>query len=188
MKLDNLSFPPATIKFSEYILRPLRPSDASAWYSYLSDPEVTRLTSYQIASVDAVDAMIANYMTGYRQKTSTRWAITHKDSDALIGTCGYYWWDAHHAMAELGYDLSRSDWGKNLMTSAVQAVVAWGFETLEVNRIQATVMVDNIGSRRVLEKNGFQLEGTLRELKFAHGEPRDFWMFSLLRRDYQVLK
>jgi ribosomal-protein-alanine N-acetyltransferase len=189
MNLKTLPIPPVTLDLGEYILRPLRPSDASAWYDYLSDPEVTRLTSYKIESIATVETMIADYITGYTQKTSTRWAIAHKDADVLIGTCGYYWWDAHDATAGLGYDLSRNHWGKNIMTVAVQAIVKWGFETLKTNQIQASVMVDNVGSKRVLEKNGFQLDGTLRnELKIAHGKPGIFWVFSLLRKDYQPLK
>lgn len=186
MDLNKLSSPPVTLDFGEYRLRPLQLTDAPVWYAYLSIPEVTRLTSYDIQSLSDVTAMIEHYITGYAQKWSIRWALVHKDSDQLIGTCGYYWLNPKDSLAELGYDLSQDAWGKNIMTAAVQTVVKWGFETLEINRIQATVMVDNFGSARVLEKNGFQREGTLRELKIVRGEPRDFWMFSLLRREYQA--
>ncbi len=90
----------------------------------------------------------------------------------------------HYSITEIGYELSRDYWGQGLMTRAVQACVKWGFETLEVNRIQATVMVNNVGSARVLEKNGFLLEGAMREFKICHGQPYDYWMFALLRKDY----
>lgn len=186
MNLNRLSSPPVTLDLGEYSLRELRASDAAAWYAYLSQPEVTCLTSYDIQSVDVVSAMINDYINGYTQKTSTRWALVRKDSDTLIGTCGYYGWHTGYSIAELGYDLSQDYWGKNIMTSAVRAVVAWGFETLEINRIQATVMVDNVGSARVLEKNHFQKEGTLRDYKIARGQYRDFWMFSLLQKDYSL--
>ena len=185
MDFNKLSSTPITLDLGEYKLRPLQLSDAPAWYAYLSQSEVTRLTSYNIQSINDVTAMIEHYITGYAQKGSSRWALVRKDSDLLIGTCGYYWWDTGNSLAELGYDLSQDYWGKNIMTAAVQTVVKWGFETLEINRIQATVMVDNIGSARVLEKNGFQQEGILREYKIARGQPRDFWMFALLRREYQ---
>lgn len=185
MNLDTLTSSSIILDLGDYVLRPLQLSDVDAWYAYLADPEVTRLTSYHVASASTVTAMIENYIAGYAKKVSYRWAIAHKDSDTLIGTCGYYLWDAGHSVAELGYDLSRVYWGKNVMTQAVQAAVKWAFETLEVNRIQATVMVDNYGSARVLEKNGFLKEGTLREYKIACGQHRDFWMFALLHRDYE---
>ncbi len=185
MDLNKLSTTPTTLDLGEYILRPLRTSDVPAWYAYLSDPEVTHLTSYEIKSVDNITDMIESYITGYAEKTSTRWAIARKDTDVLIGTCGYFWWYAGYSITEIGYDLSKEYWGKNLMTQAVQACVRWAFETLEVNRIQATVMAGNFGSARVLEKNGFSLEGTMREYKICHGEPRDYWMFSLLKKEYK---
>jgi ribosomal-protein-alanine N-acetyltransferase len=166
-------------------MRPLELLDVSAWYAYLSNPEVTRLTSYDIESASVVTRMIEEYIAGYAQKTSNRWAIARKDSNILIGTCGYYWWNAGHSVAELGYDLSQAYWGKGIMTKAVQASIKWAFEILEVNRIQATVMVDNFSSARVLTKNGFLQEGTLREYKISRGKARDFWMFSLLRNDYK---
>jgi len=187
MNLDKLASSPVVLDLGEYVLRHLKPSDDSAWYAYLSDPQVTRLTSYHIESVSDVAAMIEGYIAGYAQQTSTRWAIARKDSDTLIGTCGYYWWNASNSVAELGYDLSRNYWGKSVMTRAVQAALKWGFETLEINRIQATVMVENFSSARVLEKNGFLQEGTLREYKISRGIPCDYWMFSLLRKDYNGL-
>lgn len=185
MNLSKISSSPTILDLGEYVLRPFHPSDVSAWFDYLSDPEVTRLTSYDIKSDKAVSAMIEGYIAGYAEKTSTRWAIAIKDSDTLIGTCGYYGWNASHSVAELGYDLSRSYWGKGVMSRAVQASVRWAFETLEINRIQATVMVNNIGSARVLEKNGFLKEGILRDYKICRGNPCDFWMFAFLRKEYE---
>jgi ribosomal-protein-alanine N-acetyltransferase len=72
------------------------------------------------------------------------------------------------------------------MTRAVRRVTQWGFEELALNRIQATVMVGNTPSARVLEKCGFQREGTLLEYKICRGQPNDFWMFSQLHRNYSV--
>jgi ribosomal-protein-alanine N-acetyltransferase len=185
LNLDNLTSPSIILDLGEYILRPQRPTDVSARYACLSDPEVTRLTSYEIESESQVAEMMDAEIAGYAPKTSYRWAIARKDTDVLIGTCGYPWWYTGYSITEIGYELSRSYWGTGLMTRAVQACVKWGFETLEANRIQATVMVNNFGSARVLEKNGFLLEGTMREFKICHGQPCNYWMFALLRKDYK---
>ena len=114
----------------------------------------------------------------------SRWAIADSDSDQLIGTCGYYWWIPKDSLAELDYDLSRAYWGKGIMSQAVKAVLYWGFNTLDLNRVQATVMAENIASTRILEKSGFQKEGLMRELKLCRGEFKDFWLFARLRREY----
>jgi ribosomal-protein-alanine N-acetyltransferase len=63
--------------------------------------------------------------------------------------------------ASLGYWLGRRYWGKGVMSEAVQVATQWAFETLRVRRVWANVMGPNIGSARVLEKAGYQLEGKM---------------------------
>ena len=184
MNLALLGPLPPTIDLGTHVLRPLRPADAPAWYAYLSDPAVTGLTSYDVASVESVARLIEAYAAGYVERRSNRWAIADKGSDLLIGTCGFYTWDAQHARAELGYDLAQAYRGRGIITEAVRAALRWAFEQLQVNRIQATVMVGNAASARVLEKCGFRREGTLRAYKICRGERRDFWMYAHLRQEY----
>jgi RimJ/RimL family protein N-acetyltransferase len=184
MKLDHFTLFPPVIDLGNYRLRPLRTDDALAWYAYLSDPEVTHLTSYNVSSMDQVSNFIATYISDYAERRSSRWALVDADSDQLIGTCGYYSWNPDHSIAELGYDLSREHWGKGLMTEAVRAVVRWGFHEVQINRIQATVMAGNLASMRILEKCGFQSEGLLRQYKICRGQPKDFWMFAQLHSDH----
>ena len=90
-----------------------------------------------------------------------------------------------HARAELGYVLSREHWGKGLMPEAVRAVMAFGFEKLSLNRIQARCIAENLASARVMEKAGMTFEGTLRESEFIKGAYRDIKLYSILRREYR---
>ena len=184
MNLDALPPVPPHLDLGDYVLRALCCDDAPAWYAYLADPEVTHRTSYDIHSVAQVAAMIDDYRRGYTERRCLRWALVPKTSNVLIGTCGIYGWNGLHSSAELGYDLARAWWGRGVMTHVVGAAIHWSFTTLAVNRLQATVMVGNTASARVLRKHGFQCEGTLREYKMCRGHPRDFWMFAHLRRQY----
>jgi ribosomal-protein-alanine N-acetyltransferase len=163
------------IRCGDFTLRAIEPRDAQAWFGYLSDPEVTALTSYDITTIDQVDTMIAQLVGRFRDKTSLRWAIADA-RDALIGTCGYLWFEGHRT--EIGYDLSRQYWGHAIMPAAVTAMLDWGAEHLRLHRVEATVMVGNLRSARVLEKLGFLREGTLRDYKLVRGEYRDFWMYA----------
>jgi hypothetical protein len=67
------------------------------------------------------------------------------------------------ARRPIGYELHPELLGQGLMTEAVRAVVACGHETFRLNRIDAWTMPGNAASDRVLEKSGFQYEGTLRK-------------------------
>jgi len=63
--------------------------------------------------------------------------------------------------AEVGYWIGEPFWGKGITTAAVALIVDYGFKTLGLQRIYASVFEGNIASQRVLEKCGFKLEGTL---------------------------
>jgi [ribosomal protein S5]-alanine N-acetyltransferase len=77
----------------------------------------------------------------------------------LIGTCGFCRWDKQHHHAEVGYDLCPDYWGQGLMTEAIQALIRFDSEEMDLNRIEATAHTENERSQRVLLKLGFQKEG-----------------------------
>ncbi|MDR1402923.1 MAG: GNAT family N-acetyltransferase [Tannerellaceae bacterium] len=70
------------------------------------------------------------------------------------------------------------------MTEALETVIDFGFNSLEINRIEAEVMQGNIVSEKVLEKSGFKNEGVLRQWMYWNGNYYDMTMFSLLKKDY----
>ncbi len=70
------------------------------------------------------------------------------------------------------------------MTEAVRAVIAFGFRTLQLNRIEARCEIKNIASARVMEKAGMKFEGILRQHAFYKGAFRNFKMYSILRKEW----
>ena len=72
------------------------------------------------------------------------------------------------------------------MTEALQAIIRYGFATMKYNRIEAFVNFGNIKSQKILEKNGFKLDGLLREYEFNRGKFVDQYCYSLLKSEYQV--
>ena len=89
---------------------------------------------------------------------------------------------------ELGFMIySPDDWGKGYTSEAISLFVPFLFETRTVNRIQAITVIDNIGSQKVLEKNGFTFEGVLRKMFIHHGKPVDVKMYSILREESKAL-
>lgn len=82
--------------------------------------------------------------------------------------------------AELGFWCTAPARGRGVVTEASAAVVRWGFDVLGVERLQWYAEVGNAASRRVAEKLGFQLEGTLRAALVHDGWRVDAWVASLL--------
>jgi RimJ/RimL family protein N-acetyltransferase len=91
---------------------------------------------------------------------------------------------AHSCKAELGYVIARKYWGKGIVTQAIQLAIQKGFEDLDIKRIEATVDPTNIASQRVLEKNGFEKEGLLKNYIVQKGVVKDRLIYALLNPSY----
>lgn len=91
--------------------------------------------------------------------------------------------DVYQKTAELGYWLAEDYWGKGIMTRAVKRICQEGFSRWDIVRVYAEPFAHNAGSRRVLEKAGFSLEGVMRRGVYKRGQVCDFCMYALLRED-----
>lgn len=108
-----------------------------------------------------------------------RWCITLKDSGLAIGTIGFHRYENQNNSAEIGYDLSEAFTQKGIMTEALKCVMDHGMDRFNLHRIHASVAPDNRVSNRLLEKNGFSLEGVIRDQLLFRGKYYDhnLWAF-----------
>ncbi len=102
----------------------------------------------------------------------------------MIGTVDFVSWHPNHNSAELGYVLAQPYWGKGTTTEAAKKLIGFGFEKMDLVRIQARCFVENIGSERVMEKVGMTFEGTLRKAMFAKGKHQDLKVYSILKEEF----
>ncbi len=169
----------------DFVLRRIELSDAAHWYSYLINPEVTEFTSTEVESQQEIVEAIQDSLDSFAGKAAIRWALALKDTNEMIGDCGYNRVDAWNRSGALVYQLSRECWGRGVMTRAANEVLRFGFERLDLHRVEATVHTGNRRSVRVLEKLGFRREGTLHGYRFAHGSFYDCFIFGLLRQEWR---
>ena len=102
----------------------------------------------------------------------------------VIGSIGAFrQTNIHNKTAELGYYIAEEYWGKGIMTEAVKQLCDYVFSNTDIIRIYAEPFAYNIGSCRVLEKAGFQYEGTLRSNALKNGNVLDMKMYSKLKTD-----
>jgi ribosomal-protein-alanine N-acetyltransferase len=169
------------------VLRELQKLDAMDLLNYLTHEEVHRFINEEDTPRNLREAEgEVHYWSGlFKHRRSIYWAIARKDTNQVIGTCGYNIWSRTHDRAEISYDLAYEYWGQGLMTSILRLIVKYGFEQMKLKRIQATVVLENKGSIRVLQKLGFKDEGILRKYNCLRGKYCDSRMMSILDEDYR---
>ena len=96
----------------------------------------------------------------------------------LIGTAGFHTVSADHCTAEIDYEVTPAAWGHGIARAACNALVSWAFSDAGLVRVQATTLVSNLRSQRVLQACGFEREGLLRRYRMVRGTPGDFFMAS----------
>ena len=135
---------------------------------------------YPYTEKDAVEYITA--MLAADENGTFAFAITIDDK--VIGSIGAFrQGNIHRRTAELGYYLAEDNWGKGIMTQAVKQICNYVFDKSDVIRIYAEPFAYNTASCRVLEKAGFQYEGTLRNNAVKNGRVVDMKMYALLKTE-----
>lgn len=168
------------------ILRQVTSNDANSLLTYLSDIDVMKYVGLEpFKSIDDVLDEISWYNSIFEKETGIRWGISLKGQEKIIGSCGFLNRVAEHYRAELGFELSKEHWGKGIASEAIKNVICYGFEQMNLQRIEALIELPNIPSQKVVERQGFIREGLLRSYEYTCGKFDDLYMYSMLKRDYQ---
>ncbi len=168
------------IRGTKITLRTVREADIDTLFELWSDIE-NRGEYYPISVPSAVDFKKNYHEHGFMEDTHGTFLIWAHDH--IIGSISFF-----NAMyfdgLEIGYILfERGNRRQGFMTEALALVVNYLFTTKKINRLQLTVMLGNIASRRVAEKCGFTMEGVLRGAIFHRGTSHDLELYSLLRSE-----
>lgn len=135
---------------------------------------------YPYTERDGVEFISA--MLSANEEETFAFAITV--DDRVVGSIGVFrQGNIHRQTAELGYYIAEAYWGRGIMTDAVRQICAYVFDKSDIIRIYAEPFAYNIASCRVLEKAGFQYEGTLRSNAVKKGRVIDMKMYSLLKEE-----
>lgn len=173
-----------TLETPRLILRRIEDADAADLFAVFSDAAVTEhYDLYTFEELDEAYDLVEYFEESYQQERQIRWGIARREDGRVIGTCGFVALYEHRG--EIGYELGSAYWGQGYMREALQAVLKLGFETLELNRIEAMVLPQNRASAALLRKLGFTEEGTLREYDYFKEQYQDLRCFSLLRREFE---
>jgi RimJ/RimL family protein N-acetyltransferase len=181
------SFSDLRLQTPRLLLRPLLGSDAPALFALKSDPVVARYGSGPAWSdPQATVAYLQDCHDAMASGELVQMAIVRREDDAFVGTCNLCDFDTQCRRAEVGYSLLTSAWGRGYANEAVSALLDWGFDHMDLNRVEADIDPRNAPSARALERLGFVREGLLRERWIVDGEVCDSWIYGLLRADWRA--
>jgi [ribosomal protein S5]-alanine N-acetyltransferase len=93
--------------------------------------------------------------------------------------------DIYRKNIEIGYFLDQEHWDKGITTKAIKAATSYAFNEFDIVRVYAEPFAHNAGSRRALEKAGYNLEATFRKNVFKNGIIRDSCIYSILKEDFK---
>lgn len=165
-------------------IRKWEPKDASELAMALSNTKIQDNLRdglpYPYTEQDGADYISA--MLSANENDTFAFAIVVNDK--VVGSIGAFrQGNIHRLTAELGYYIAEEYWGKGIVTQAVKQICRYVFAKSDIIRIYAEPFGYNTASCRVLEKAGFQYEGTLRKNAIKNGKVIDMKMYSLLKTD-----
>ena len=167
-------------------LRWLTEADVDALYRIFSHPQVVRYWGAPaLRDRNAAVALVAEIHENFRRRTSMKWGVAELETDQIIGTVTLFNLNFDNKRAEVGYGLDHAYWRQGYVTEALDALLEYAFEVLELHRLEADVDPRNVGSIRTLEKLGFQREGLMRERWQVNGEIQDALFYGLLRPEWE---
>ncbi|HEY0752258.1 MAG TPA: GNAT family protein [Chitinophagaceae bacterium] len=179
--MDNIITP-------RLILRPLTPETYAEVFTTYSEEE--QKLFFGCKTGEELTEERKKYEQGLQmyRKSLLMFHLIEKETEKVIGWCGYHTWYLPHNRAEIGYVLTdEASKRKGYMKEALPYVIEYGFTQMNLHRIEAMVGPDNPPSLRLLTSLGFVQEGLLREHYFINGKFDDSLVFSLLKNEYKPL-
>jgi [ribosomal protein S5]-alanine N-acetyltransferase len=160
------------------LLRKIRQEDIEDMYEYCSMEDVATYVSWNAHQSKEETKEFLNHIL---EQNTVFFGIEYKENHKLIGTINYVSWNLKHQKAEIAYILSQPYWGKGIMTEALKVMIQFGFDYMDLERIEARCIEDNLGSEGVMKKAGMSYEGTLRKSMFTKGKHRNLKLYSILK-------
>lgn len=162
--------------------KPLNIGDAQEIHNYASNKEVSRFIGWNLMNTledttKHIETMLKRESAGTHLYASVALKATHE----IIGTAMIFNFDKEANQAEIGYVFHKDHWGKGYGTESVALISDFAFESLKLHKLHANVVDANIGSSRILEKNGYLLEGRLRDHFFIEDKYYDAMLYGKIK-------
>lgn len=155
--MNTKAFP--EINTERLFLRKIEESDSEAILFLRSDKTINKFIhrpeNRKTKNIADAKKHIQKINLETENNTSFSWGITLKNDREIIGTICLWNFSENYKTAEVGYDLNPTHHRKGIMNEALHSVLDFGFNRLNLDKIEAFTHVQNESSKKLLEKNGF---------------------------------
>jgi len=179
---------PLPIETERLIVRRFGPDDFEDRLAYLSDPEVAQYEYWSPYTAKGLETEIHGQEAETQLFAEGRWrelAVELKAERKVIGNVSLKVLSRQHRMAEAGWVLNRCYQGQGFATEAGNAVLDLAFSDLDLYWVVAFCDVRNAPSYRLMERLGMRRQACHRRSKFAKGEWRDEYVYSIVAPEWQ---
>lgn len=167
-------------------LRLIEASDLRAIHDLHSLPETDEFNTLGIPqNLDETHSVIAPWIEDNQQDDIVNYtfAIEQKITNEFIGLIALKLRNRKYRRGGVWYKLYSAYWGRGFGTESLRRVIDFGFKELNLHRIEAGCAVDNVGSKRVLEKAGMTREGRKRQVLPLKSGWSDNFEYAILETD-----
>jgi len=175
------------IETERLILRRFTVDDADSMFTnWASDNEICKYMRWtRHENKEETKKKISRWVASYSKKSFYQWAITLKGNDEPIGAIGLFVVNEFDLCGDVGYCISKKNWGQGIATEALKAVLNFAFEIVGFNRIETYHSINNPASGRVMQKSGMVFEGLGRQKYKSICGFEDSNMYSILKEDFK---
>ena len=158
-------------------------SDYTNYLKWLNNQDTTQYL--EVGNSVSTKKNVQEYVEKYNNSKNLLLGIFLKNTGEHVGNITLHMIDGQNRSAETGILVGEeSARGCGCATEAIKLILGHAFMRLNLNRISAGMVGENVASKRLFEKVGFTLEGTLREAFYLNGKYHDCYRYGILRKDY----
>jgi RimJ/RimL family protein N-acetyltransferase len=174
-----------SLQAERLILRPFSCDDAADVKRLAGDPAIadTTLNIPHPYEDGMAEEWIRTHQAVFDEGDGVTFAITLRETGELVGAISLLHTMNRFNRAEMGYWIGKPYWANGYCTEAAKALIAYGFDKMELNRILAYHLTRNPASGRVMAKAGMRYEGHLRQHVMKNGVYEDLKLYAILRDD-----
>ena len=170
--------------YSKLFLRKISTSDAKFFYESLTEISVSRYLSLgPLESLDHAKKIIKSYLKSWDQTLQFNYVIEHRNKDEKkIGSISIWGISWLHRRAEIGIWINSKYWNQGIGEKAINLIKIIAYQYLNLNRLEAHIVIDNIKSINLFKRCGFETEGLLKQYLNFKGTYYDANVLACIRK------